>query len=144
MTHILGTPAIWQKYKPACLLGIILGITVLYLTYCWATQNISSLGSSFIFISGAGVLLWKKRRNFQLKSDYLSSIIGIIAIATFVISPLLPFAFTTTVPLFFCMAMLGVGMLAVGMQGLKRYWRECSLILTIAIPGSNFFIWCVK
>ncbi|MDJ0619256.1 MAG: cyanoexosortase A [Calothrix sp. MO_192.B10] len=138
------TPAKWLKHKQIWFLGIILSLTAFYLSYCWIAQDIQSLVSGFIFISGAGVLLWKKRRNFKLNRDIFSSIVGIIAIATFIFSPFLPLQSSTTLPIFFFIGMVGVGMVAVGGKRLKQYWRELSLILTLAIPGSNFFIWWLK
>ncbi len=139
------TPAKWFEYKQIWLLGIILSLIALFfLSNYGITQDIQSLVSSLIFISGAGVLLWNKRQNLRLNSDLFSSIIGIIAIAVFPASLFLPVYSITTLPIFFFMAMVGVGILASGSKEVKKYWRELSLILTLAVPGNNFFIWWLK
>ncbi len=138
------TPAKWFQHKQIWLLGIILSLIALYLSYCGIAQDIQSFVSGLIFISGTGVLLWKKRGNLTLNSDLFSSIIGIIAIVAFPLSVFLPIYSSTTLPIFFFIAMVGVGMLASGRKGVKKYWQELSLILTLAIPGSIFFIWLLK
>ncbi|WP_088240605.1 cyanoexosortase A [Calothrix rhizosoleniae] len=137
-------PAKWFQHKQIWLVGIILSLMVLYLSYYGITQDIQSLVSGFIFTSGTSVLLWKKRRNLTLDSDIFSSIIGTIAIAVFPLSLFLSIYSPTTLPIFFFIAMMGVAMLASGKKGVKQYWQELSLILTLAIPGTNFLIWWLK
>ncbi|MFE1746742.1 cyanoexosortase A [Coleofasciculus sp. H7-2] len=109
------------------LLAIAAGLITIHLTLTWRSGNTELLSTSFLFWVAVVSLLCKKRDALELKSDNFSSIVGLALISLVLFKSLYPaYGFTLHVtPL---ISMLGLGLIASGVKGLKQYWRELLLL----------------
>ncbi|MBD1902220.1 MULTISPECIES: cyanoexosortase A [Cyanophyceae] len=109
------------------LIAIAAGLITIHLTLTWRSGNTELLSTSFLFWAAVSSLLWQKRDRLELKSDDFSSIVGFALISLVLFKSLNPgYGFTLHVtPL---ISMLGLGLIASGVKGLKQYWRELLLL----------------
>ena len=120
------------------LLAIAAGLITIHLTLTWRSGNTELLSTSFLFWIAVSSLLWKKRNELELKSDDFSSIVGLALISLVLFKSLYPgYGFTLHVtPL---ISMLGLGLIASGVKGLKQYWREL-LLLTFFVLNQEVIL----
>ncbi len=144
MTGISITQIKNKKNRSTYLLIASVILTALYLYFSWTIHSVQSLVSNCIFLSAIGVSLYDKRSDIRLKTDIVSSLTGSFLIATFCLQNYFLPVNSISLPIFFLIAAIGLGFLASGIKGIKLYWQEFSLILALAIPGGNFFIWWLK
>ena len=98
------------------------------------------LSHSILFWITTLFLLWQKRDRLNLESDTSSSVVGSLLLALVIYKSLHLFQgdyFIRIAPLF---SLLGWGLLASGMKGLKQYWREIFLWGFLAIPWELVYV----
>ena len=102
------------------------------------------LFQSILFWVSALFLLWQKRDRLHLESDTTSSVVGSLLLALVIYKSLYLFQgdyFIRIAPL---LSLLGWGLLASGIKGLKQYWREIFLLGFLAIPWEFVYVFDVS
>lgn len=116
------------------LLGLTASIAALHLTLVNQANEQELLATSFLFWLVAGSLVWDRRQELNLNSGPIASLLGAVLLAlvflkgSFQVSSSL---ILSSLPL---IALLGVGLLASGIQGLRQYWKE---LLIFGLLGLN-------
>jgi cyanoexosortase A len=124
------------------LFGLIIIATVLVtlnMTLLWKLGDIAHFYMSLVFWLAVGSLLWDKQYMLKQsggKIDILSRVAGTILIAfilfkSAIVSSKLD-AFLRIAPF---LSGLGLGLIAVGFQDLKQYWRELVILFFHGIPS---------
>ncbi|HIK38141.1 MAG: cyanoexosortase A [Geminocystis sp.] len=106
----------------------------------WQMKNFAHAGMSVLYWSAVYSLLWDRRREIVLKTDFFSCIFGVVLIVTtLVISSHIPTTKESHIhsvsPFFFS---LGLALIASGFSGLKQFWRELLIIFFLGIPRVIF------
>jgi cyanoexosortase A len=118
------------------LLGIGVGLIALHLTLTWQTGQDELVGTSILFWSAVGSLIWKKHQQLNLQSSYLGSFLGLF----FLTIVLIKSSFLSDLDFFLrilpLLSALSLGLIASGIKGLKQYWQEL-FILCFFIPHSG-------
>jgi cyanoexosortase A len=125
-TKLIQNSKVW-------LLGIAAGLILLHLNLVWRTGNTDLLSTSVLFWGAILTLLWKKRDTLSLESGVFASFFGSTLIALVSLKSIsLPSGnFIFISPL---ISVLGLGLLASGVRGLKQYWQEMLILLFIGLP----------
>lgn len=124
----------WQEPK-YWLLGIGVGLMVLHLTLMWRSDNVDMLGTSLIFWFAISLLIWDKRDALQLHSSIFSSFFGGTLILLVVLKSLGVYGYDIFLRISPFISVLGLGLVASGIKGLKQYWPELFILVLTAIPG---------
>lgn len=95
-----------------------------------------------LFWCGALYLLWQKRQRLNLRSDRLSTFLGLFLLAVVFCKSLSAFTFESTflrlIPL---LAPLGLALLAAGWRRIGQFWRELLVVGLLAVPFERIGIW---
>lgn len=116
-----------------CLLGIGAGLIAIHLTLVWQTEDSDMLGMSVLFWAAIWSLLSKKHDELNLKSDALSSLLGLFLLVFVLFKSQSLAGFDFFLRLSPLISALGLALMASGTKGLKQYWQEL-LILFFLIP----------
>lgn len=127
-------PIRFRKNTKFWLLIVASGLTAIHLNliHKYGDENLVSI--SLVLLGAALFISWENRDELEVKSDVLSRLIGIGIIAFVMfrsayISSLEPFVqFSPLV------SAIGLGLCASGLKGLRQYWQQLALLLTLAIP----------
>lgn len=106
------------------LLGIASAIVALHLALINRNGNSEFFATSALFWAAAGSLLWDKRETLELESGTVASLVGAALLGLmFLRSASLSDAgqFLRLLPI---VSLVGLALLASGVQGLRQYWRE--------------------
>lgn len=122
------------------LFGIAVGLTVLHLLLTWRMiGDVDRLILDTLFWGAILCLVWRKRDILDLESDIFSSFFGLLLIALVFFKSISLFWFEISalkvLPL---ISVLGLGLLASGIKGLKQYRRELLVVMLLCIPESLF------
>lgn len=119
------------------LLGITSGLIAIHLTLTWRAEDSSLWGVSALFWVAVGSMLWSKRNNLNLESDFVSSSLGTIIIALVLLKSIFISGYDPFLRIFPVVSGLGIALLASGFRGLKQYWQELLILCFIApSPGA--------
>lgn len=128
------------------LASVAVGLVTFHLNLDWRlTSNIDRLSLSVFFWSAFGILLWRKRNSLNLESGVFSSFLGLALIAWTLLRGL-----ATNSPadvlrdISPAISILGLGLLASGIKGLKQYWHELIIVAVLAVPQTHLLIWIDK
>ncbi len=108
------------------LFSSLIGIGILYLNLIWKTTgDIDQLTTDCLFWGAILWLLWRKKDNVNLRSDPISSFIGLILLGLILSKTLSLFWFESIlVPLLPISAAIALGLIASGFTGLRQYIQE--------------------
>jgi cyanoexosortase A len=118
------------------LLGIGVGLIALHVTLTWQTGQDEVMGSSILFWSAVGSLIWKKRQQLNLQSSYIATCLGLFILTIILIKSSFLSDFDFFLRILPLLSALSLGLIASGIRGLKQYWREL-VILCFFIPHSG-------
>ena len=122
------------------LTAIGLGLIALHLSLNEHFGRSGSFNHNSLFWMVLAFLLWDKREQLKLESNALGTFMG-ISILSFVFYRylhLFPDDFFLRISPF--LSLLGWGLLASGIQGLRQYYREFFLLFFLAIPWEFVYI----
>ena len=114
--------------------GIGLGLVALHLLSSELFSHAGSFSHNALFWLVLIGLLWEQRDKLYLESDFLASFLGLSLLSFVLYRYWHLFAddfFLRLAPL---LSLLGWGLLASGIRGLKQYTKELFLLLFLAIP----------
>ncbi len=124
-TQRLQDPKFW-------LVGLIAALIAIHLTLVNRSGNSELFATACLFWMVAGMLVWDRRETLPLQSGPVSSLLGALLLSLFLLrSSSLPesSAVLRALPL---VGILGVGLLASGMQRLRIYWKEMVIFALFA------------
>jgi cyanoexosortase A len=146
VTQQLHLPEKPFRYGMLALLAALLSI---YMGLMWRYDDTAHLGMSGLFLLATGLLLWD-RREVKLTPTRLGMIVGVIGVALFlgISAWLFPQSatsgevgnqggkvFTALLRLLPALAAVAVAILASGLSGLRQFWRESGILLSLGLPG---------
>lgn len=116
------------------LLATGVGLITIHLSLVWKSNNSSLLGTSILFWSAIGFLVWEKRNDLNLESDIFSSffgfsLIGVLLLKSASMTSLGGFLYLSPVVYAFACALL-----ASGFKGLKQYGGELLALFILGLP----------
>jgi cyanoexosortase A len=127
------------KSKLFGLIIIATGLVTLNMTLLWKLGDIAHFYMSLVFWLAVGSLLWDKQhilKQNDKKSDLLSIILGTILIAFILFkSAIVASKFDPFLRIAPFLSGLSLGLIAVGFQGLKQFWRELVILFFHGIPS---------
>lgn len=124
--------------------GIGVGLVTLHLNLSQQLGRSGFFSHSFLFWMVVLFLLWEKRDRLYLRSDPVSSFVGISLLWLLLYKSLHLFPedfFLRIAPL---LSVLGWGLLASGIRGLKQYGQEIFLLSFLAIPWEFIYVFDVS
>ena len=124
------------------LTGIGVGLVALHLNLSQHAR--SSFSYVFLFWIVVLFLLWEKRNKLNLRSDRLSNFLGILLISLTLYKSLHLFPEDYFLRIAPFSSLLGWGLLASGIKGLKQYRQELFLLLFLAIPWEFIYVFDVS
>lgn len=104
------------------LLAIAAGLITINITTTWKRGYINLWGISVLLWIAGCYLIWKKRREINLESSTLPSLIGATLISLVFFDTICPINKFSYISPF--VSALGLGLIASGFKGLKQYWQE--------------------
>lgn len=127
------------KRKLFGLIIIATALVTLNMTLLWKLGDIAHFYMSLVFWLAVGSLLWDKQDIIKQrggKFDILSTVAGTILIA-FVLfkSAIVSSKFDPFLRIAPFLSGLGLGLIAVGIQDIKQYWRELVILFFHGIPS---------
>lgn len=126
------------------LLGIAASLVTLHLNLSQQFGRSDFLSHSILFWVTALFLVWQKRDKLHLESNAISSVVGLVLLVLVLYKSLHLFQddfFLRISPL---ISLLGWGLLASGIRGLKQYWRAFFVLVFLAIPWEFIYIFNVS
>ncbi|GAB4523359.1 MAG: hypothetical protein Tsb0014_00790 [Pleurocapsa sp.] len=129
-----------DRVKYYLLSGIGIGLIALHLSLSDQWGRPGFFGHSFLFWMVALLLLWQKRDRLDLESDTVSSFIGTSILTLVLYKSLHLFPEDFFLRIFPPLSLLGWGLLASGVKGLKQYYQQLFLVLFLAIPWEFVYI----
>jgi len=117
------------------LLAIAGGLIAIQISLTWRLTKDSSQVTVVGLYWGAVIsLLWEKRRNLNIESDILSSLLGLLLVAFVLVRSLLMTSYDSIYYLSNFMAALGLALLASGIKGLPQYGKELIIVFAFNLP----------
>ncbi|NJR51648.1 MAG: cyanoexosortase A [Leptolyngbyaceae cyanobacterium CSU_1_3] len=132
------------------LLGLLSGSIALHLSLVAHSENSDLLGSSVLFWLAIVALLWKKRFHFDFSSDVFSSSLGAFLVALVLIKSTFLVGNDIFLRVFPFLCILGIGLIASGVNKIDQYWRELGLLAFFIVPSGlvsifvDISIWTAK
>jgi cyanoexosortase A len=127
------------KSKLFGLIMIATALATLNMTLLWKLGDIAHFYMSLVFWLAVGSLLWDKQDILKQnggKIDILSRVTGAILIAFILFkSAMVSSKFDYFLRIAPFLSGLGLGLIAVGFQDLKQYWRELVILFFHGIPS---------
>ncbi len=127
------------KRKLFWLISIATGLVTLNMTLLWKLGDIAHFYMSVVFWFAVGSLLWDKQdilKQSDGKSDLLARIAGTLLIAFILFqSAVVSSKYDHFLRIAPFLSGLGLGLIAVGFQDLKLYWRELVILFFHGIPS---------
>lgn len=127
------------KRKLFGLIIIATALVTLNMTLLWKLGDIAHFYMSLVFWLAVGSLLWDKQDILKQrgeKFDILSTVAGTIIIAFILFkSAIVSSKFDPFLRIAPFLSGLGLGLVAVGFQDLKKYWRELVILFFHGIPS---------
>ncbi len=121
------------------LISIATGLVTLNMTLLWKLGDIAHFYMSVVFWFAVGSLLWDKQdilKQSDGKSDLLARIAGTLLIAFILFqSAVVSSKYDHFLRIAPFLSGLGLGLIAVGFQDLKQYWRELVILFFHGIPS---------
>lgn len=121
------------------LISIATGLVTLNMTLLWKLGDIAHFYMSVVFWFAVGSLLWDKQdilKQSDGKSDLLARIVGMLLIAFILFqSAVVSSKYAPFLRIAPFLSGLGLGLIAVGFQDLKLYWRELVILFFHGIPS---------
>ena len=133
-----------RNHTKFLLLAIAANLMALNLNLSYRIGKSDFLSHSILFWITTLFLLWQKRDRLYLESDTTSSVLGSLLLALVIYKSLHLFQgdyFIRIAPL---LSLLGWGLLASGIKGLKQYWREIFLLGFLAIPWELVYVFNIS
>ena len=128
------------KNLPFWLLSLAAGLIVLHLNLTWRSDNNNLLSCSLLFWLTISYLVWEKRDRLNLASDIFSSFCGLFLITLVLVKSTHLFGDDVFLRISPFLSVLGLGLLASGVKGVKQYWRELLLWGFIAAPWASIYL----
>ncbi|MCG8365795.1 MAG: cyanoexosortase A [Pseudanabaenales cyanobacterium] len=122
------------------LLSLAAGLIVLHLNLTWRSDNNNLLSCSLLFWLTTSYLVWEKRDRLNLASDIFSSFCGLFLITLVLVKSTHLFGDDVFLRISPVLSVLGLGLLASGVKGVKQYWRELLLWGFIAAPWESIYL----
>lgn len=116
------------------LLGIAAALITLHLSLTCRSASTDLMSTSFLFWIAVSSLVWKKRDTLNLESDVFSSIFGALLISLLLFKSMYLSGYDHFIRILPFLSVLGLGLLASGVRGLKQYWQELLLLVFLAVP----------
>jgi cyanoexosortase A len=127
------------KRKLFGLIIIAIALVTLNMTLLWKLGDIAHFYMSLVFWLAVGSLLWDKQDILKQrggKFDILSTVAGTIIIAFILFkSAIVSSKFDPFLRIAPFLSGLGLGLIAVGFQDVKKYWRELVILFFHGIPS---------
>lgn len=117
----------WLLIVASCLTAVHLS-----LIHKYGDENLISI--SMILLGAVLFISWENHDKLSIKSDVYSKFIGIGIIAFVILKSAYISSFEPFVQFSPLLSAIGVGLFASGVKGLKQYWQQLVLLLTLAIP----------
>ena len=133
-----------RNYTKHLLIFIGVGLVALHLYLSELFSQAGSASHNSLFWMVVLFLLWEKRARLQLESDRLSSFAGTLLLSLVLYKSLHLFQddfFLRISPL---LSLIGWGLLASGLKGLKQYSQELFLLTFLAIPWEFIYLFDVS
>lgn len=134
----MGLPSFTQPIHPSkyCLLTLAAGLVAIHFTLVLQTNLRTYQGTSLVFWAAIASLLWDRRNTLIFKSNLLASLVGLLLLAILLLGVnQMPVSipFLRVMP---PLALVSVGLLASGFQGLRQYQRELLVLVLMVLPSS--------
>lgn len=127
------------KKKLFGLIIIATGLVTLNMTLLWKLGDIAHFYMSLVFWLAVGSLLWDKQhilKQSEGKSDLLATVVGTLLIAFILLkSAIVSSKFDPFLRIAPFLSGLSLGLIAVGFQDLKKYWRELVILFVHGVPS---------
>jgi len=127
------------KKKLFGLIIIATGLVTLNMTLLWKLGDIAHFYMSLVFWLAVGSLLWDKQhilKQSEGKSDLLATVVGTLLIAFILFkSAIVSSKFDPFLRIAPFLSGLSLGLIAVGFQDLKKYWRELVILFVHGVPS---------
>jgi cyanoexosortase A len=119
------------------LLTLATSLSCIYFTLVWKAGDIAQLGMSLLFWLAVITLLREKWQTLNLKSDWLSTLLGTSLIVIFFLKSLsLPTQTDPFLRIAPFLGAVGLSLLASSYQGIVQYWRELMIFFFLGIPAA--------
>lgn len=121
------------------LIIIATGLVTLNMTLLWKLGDIAHFYMSLVFWLAVGSLLWDKQhilKQSEGKTDLLATVVGTLLIAFILFkNATVSSKFDPFLRVAPFLSGLGLGLIAVGFQDLKKYWRELVILFVHGVPS---------
>ena len=134
MKNIQSLPIKLPKSSKFWLLGVAVGLIIVHLNLIWKTENTSLLDTSFLCWAAVLFLLWRKRDTLSRESDLFSIFLGTALISSVILTSAFFHSHTFFLRISPLLLVLGLGLFASGIKGLKQYWQGLIVLCLLAIP----------
>ncbi|MGG6296554.1 cyanoexosortase A [Leptolyngbya sp. AN02str] len=121
------------KDSQVWLLGILAGLTAIYLTLVWRSDNSDLFGNSLLFIAAIASLIKEKAPFHSLKSNSIASIVGTTLLA-FLLIRSLGISSNSFLLAFPAIAGVGLALVASGVSGLSKFRQEILILVFLGFP----------
>lgn len=117
------------------LVGIAAGLIAIQLTLADRSNIADLLSTSFLFWVAVSYMVWEKRHTLELESDIFSGVLGSLLIGLVLLRSTFVSGYDIFIRFSPLISVLGLGLLASGVKGLKQYWQHLTIFLCLAIPS---------
>lgn len=128
--------AVYAKLKlfQYWLLATGIGLISIHVNLVWKSNNSSLLGTSILFWTAIGFLVWEKRNDLNLESDIFSSFFGFSLIAVLLVKSASMTSFGGFLYLSPVVYAFACALIASGFKGLKQYGGELLVLFILGLP----------
>ncbi|PSF37980.1 cyanoexosortase A [Aphanothece hegewaldii CCALA 016] len=130
----------WTKYLQKStywLLALGVALATLHLTILDRSSEPNLMSLSILLWLAIGSLLWDKRHNLHLESDFVSTLVGFSLIMLILLRGLAPSGYHLKISPF--VSGVGLALMASGVKRLYDYWKELLILglLVLYTPFAN-------
>ena len=129
-----------SKIERLGLLGLLTSLVAAHLNLTFRGDNTDLIGSSVLYWLAIAALLHRKRFDLKFGSNFHSCVLGTVLITLV----LMKYWFMHENDIFLrlspALSLIGVSLIASGIQGIKQYWQEIGLLFLFAIPPGLIFL----
>lgn len=132
------------KYRKVWwLFTLPVSLMLIYVMLVWRSGDTAHLGMSILFGMVAGMLLWEKRHELRFGSNLLSKLLGGMLIGFMIWQgigllhgqTLVENSLHPLLRLFPVVSALGLCLLISGIDKLKQYWQELTILFFLGVPS---------
>lgn len=112
------------------------GLISIHLTLAWRFSPPSELGMVLLFWGAIACLIWQRRQQLVLGSNWSATVVGCGIISLVLLRSVHITEYDAFLRIAPWLSIAGVGLVASGWSGLRQYWREL-LIVSCLVPSAD-------